>query len=86
MFLHFQNVDRATQALLIKAYKSACDELIADYYLGASQIGGLTDVMVAALMDFYRAGQRSEARLSEYAVSRALSEHDRREGRRTNDA
>ncbi len=65
--------DTPTRELLSRAYERACDELEAEHHLGPGDLGPLIDAMTTALVDLFHAGEREEAALSRYAVSRALS-------------
>ena len=72
LFLNSENRDAATHEMLTTAYEAACDELVAQNHFSSAQLGGVLEVMITALDDLYRAGQRDPAQLTKYAVSRAL--------------
>jgi hypothetical protein len=72
LFPNSEKLDAATQAMLTAAYEAACDELVVQHHFSSAQLGGVVEVMITALDDLYRAGQRDEGQLTRYAVSRAV--------------
>jgi hypothetical protein len=72
LFRNCEDLDRATLDSLTKAYEAACDELATEHYFTTSQLAGLIDEMADAIRDLYRAGQRSQAKLTHHAVTCAL--------------
>lgn len=59
-------------ALLRTAYEKAREALQSEAALTDADLDTLTDVMAAALLSLYRAGQVDETRLSNYTVAKTL--------------
>jgi len=72
LFPNSGNLDNATHEMLTTAYEAACDELVVQHHFSSAQLDGVVEVMITALDDLYRAGQRDEGQLTRYAVSRAV--------------
>ena len=75
LFATRADFDPPTRELLSRAYERACDELEAEHHLGPGDLGPWIDAMTTALVDLFHAGERDEAALTRYAVSRALAVH-----------
>jgi hypothetical protein len=73
LFATRADFDPPTRELLSRAYERACDELEAKHHLEPGDLGALVDAMTTALVDLFHAGEREEAALTRYAVSRALA-------------
>ena len=72
LFPNSETLDAATQAMLTTAYEAACDELVVQHHFSSPQLGGVIEVMITALDDLYKVGERDPGQLTRYAVSRAL--------------
>jgi hypothetical protein len=72
LFPQSENYDDRTRKMFTLAYNAACDQLVAVHHLSSAQLGGVIEVMITALNDLYRAGERDAGLLTRYAVSRAL--------------
>jgi hypothetical protein len=73
LFATRADFDPPTRELLSRAYERACDELEAEHHLEPGDLGALIDAMTTALVELFHAGEREEAALRRYAVSRALA-------------
>jgi hypothetical protein len=62
--------------VLERAYEKARDELQKQHNLNHAALAELIDPLTGALLDLYEDGQRDEAKLRRYGVSKALSALD----------
>ncbi len=64
--------DQATYALLRRAVKSTCYDLIQDHRIDPVQLGSLVETIANAILERFKAGERNEELLVSYAISRAV--------------
>lgn len=72
IFPELQTADPKVHTRLDDVYEKACDQLVGNHRISPARLGRMIEPMTAAITDLYNAGERDEARLVKYAVSRAL--------------